>query len=85
MDMKKILQAVDKADSASSVNSADMKKFVSIINESNNRLTQAEQLVYQTSSTKKSTKVESWISPYITLVESEIAEKKSLSEGKGDQ
>ena len=48
MDMKKILAAVDKADNKTKTSSGDMKKFLSIINESaTNRLSMAEQMAVQ--------------------------------------
>lgn len=48
MDMKKILAAVDKADTKSKTSSGDMKKFLSIITESTtNRLSMAEQMAVQ--------------------------------------
>lgn len=48
MDMKKILSAVDKAENKQKTSSGDMKKFLSIINESTtNRLSVAEQMAVQ--------------------------------------
>lgn len=48
MDMKKILSAIDKADNKNKTSSGDMKKFLSIINESaTNRLSMAEQMAVQ--------------------------------------
>lgn len=44
MDMKKILSTIDGATSTVKTDSSEMKKFVSIINESNNRLSVAEQM-----------------------------------------
>lgn len=48
MDMKKILAAVDQADKKDKTSSTDMKKFLSIVNESTtNRLSVAEQMAVQ--------------------------------------
>ena len=44
--MKKILSTIDGA-SKTKVNSSDMKKYMSIVNESNNRLSMAEQMAVQ--------------------------------------
>jgi len=52
----------------------DIKKALTLLSESNNRLTGAEQLIYSKPTTKK-TKSESWIKPYIMLVESEMSER----------
>jgi len=52
----------------------DIKKALTLLSESNNRLTGAEQLIYSKPTTKK-TKSESWIKPYMMLVESEMAER----------
>jgi hypothetical protein len=52
----------------------DIKKALTLLSESNNRLTGAEQLIYSKPNTKN-TKSESWIKPYIMLVESEMAER----------
>ena len=82
MDMKKILQTLDGAASKPVEGSNDMKKFLSVISEgkgSGNRLTTAEQMVYNAPA-KKESKGESWIKPYIALVESEISKKKHLDE-----
>lgn len=57
----------------------DLKKALQVLSEGNNRLTGAEQLIYSSPSKKKS-KSESWIKPYMMLVESEMAERVS-----GDQ
>jgi len=46
MDMKKILSTINGA-AKSAPDSSDMKKFVSIVNESNNRLSMAEQMAVQ--------------------------------------
>lgn len=51
MDMKKILQAIDNAESKPAEGSTDMKKFMSVVTESNNRLSMAEQLTMQHYST----------------------------------
>ncbi len=45
--MKKILAAVDGPANQPKTNASDMKKFVSIVNESNNRLSVAEQMAVQ--------------------------------------
>lgn len=46
--MKKILSAIDKADNKTKTSSGDMKKFLSIMNESStNRLSMAEQMAVQ--------------------------------------
>lgn len=45
--MKRILSTIDGANKKSTVDSSDMKKFVSIVNESNNRLSMAEQMAIQ--------------------------------------
>lgn len=47
MDMKRILSTIDKSDKTVLSDSSDMKKFVSIVNESNNRLSMAEQMAVQ--------------------------------------
>jgi hypothetical protein len=52
----------------------DIKKALTLLSESSNRLTGAEQLIYSKPTTKK-TKSESWIKPYMMLVESEMAER----------
>ena len=44
MDMKKILSTIDGVDHKTKTDSSEMKKFVSIVNESNNRLSMAEQI-----------------------------------------
>lgn len=80
--MKKILQALDGASTKPAEGSSDMKKFVQIVNEgkgSNNRLTTAEQMVYE-KPVKKEPAGESWIRPYIALVESELSNKSKLDE-----
>lgn len=46
MDMKKILSTIDGANT-SKPDSSEMKKFVSIVQESNNRLSMAEQMAVQ--------------------------------------
>ena len=50
----------------------DLKKALQVLSEGNNRLTGAEQLIYSKPTSKKP-KVESWIKPYMMLVESEMA------------
>ena len=45
--MKKILSTIDGAVNTTKTDSSDMKKFVSIVNESNNRLSMAEQMAVQ--------------------------------------
>jgi hypothetical protein len=50
----------------------DLKKALEVLSEGNNRLTGAEQLIYSKPTPKKP-KVESWIKPYMMLVESEMA------------
>lgn len=80
--MKKILQTLDGAASKPVEGSNDMKKFLSVISEgkgSSNRLTTAEQMVYNAPA-KKESKGESWIKPYIALVESELSKKNHLDE-----
>lgn len=52
----------------------DLKKALTILSEGNNRLTGAEQLIYSQPA-KKKTKSESWIKPYMMLVESEMSER----------
>ena len=52
----------------------DLKKALQVLSEGNNRLTGAEQLIYSKPTTKTSkTKSESWIKPYMMLVESEMS------------
>lgn len=89
MDMKKILAAVDKADNKTKTSSGDMKKFLSIINESaTNRLSMAEQMAVQqyqeprkdiTSPVLNKNKdaAPSMIGKYFKKVEEEIAESES--------
>lgn len=84
MDMKKILAAVDKADKTNKTSSTDMKKFLSIMNESNNRLSTAEQMAvqhYQKDITnpvlnKDKDAKPSMIGKYFKKVEEEIAESE---------
>jgi len=84
MDMKKILAAVDKADKTKKTSSTDMKKFLSIMNESNNRLTTAEQMAVQHFQKDITNPVlnkdrdakPSMIGKYFKKVEEEIAESE---------
>ena len=84
MDMKKILAAVDGAKSENKTSSTDMKKFLSIISESNNRLTTAEQLTVQHFQKDITTPVlnkdkeaaPSMIGKYFKQIEEELAESQ---------
>jgi len=88
MDMKKILAAVDKADNKTKTSSGDMKKFLSIMNESaTNRLSMAEQMAVQqyqeprkniTSPVLNKDKdaTPSMIGKYFKKIEDEIAESE---------
>lgn len=81
MDMKKILAAVDGVSSKPVQGANDMKKFVSIVTESNNRLSMAEQMVvqeYTATETKPvytPVKESSFINKYIDQVIAESEEQ----------
>jgi len=83
MDMKKILSAIDGA-SKSKADSSEMKKFVSIVNESNNRLSMSEQMAvqhYQKDITnpvlnKDPNSKPSMIGKYFKQIEEELAESE---------
>ena len=97
MDMRKILAAVDKADKKEKTSSGDMKKFLSIINESaTNRLSMAEQMAVQqyqeprkdiTSPllNKNKDATPSMIGKYFKKIEEEIAESKERYKDRAKQ
>lgn len=93
MDMKKILSAIDGANKAK-VDSSDMKKFVSIVNESStNRLSMAEQLAvnhYQKDITnpvlnKDKDAKPSVIGKYFKQIEEELAESEQRYKDRAKQ
>lgn len=86
MDMKKILQAMDGADTAKPKADDDMKRFVSIVNESKdrttNRLTTAESMAVNHYTKKKAAPApqpkESLVGKYFKSVEEEIAQQEEV-------
>jgi hypothetical protein len=93
MDMKKILSAIDGA-SKSKVDSSDMKKFMSIVNESTtNRLSVAEQMAvdhYQKDITnpvlnKDKDAKPSMIGKYFKKIEDELAESEQRYKDRAKQ
>lgn len=97
MDMKKILSAIDKVDNKNKTSSNDMKKFLSIINESaTNRLSMAEQMTVQhyqeprkdiTSPVLNKDKdaKPSMIGKYFKKIEEEIAESEQRYKDRAKQ
>lgn len=94
MDMKKILSAVDKADNKQKTSSGDMKKFLSIMNESTtNRLSVAEQMAvdhYQKDITnpvlnKNKDAKPSMIGKYFKQIEEELAESEQRYKDRAKQ
>lgn len=97
MDMKKILAAVDKADSKTKTSSNDIKKFLTIVNESaTNRLSMAEQMAVQhyqeprkdiTSPVlnKSPDAKPSMIGKYFKKIEEEIAESEQRYKDRAKQ
>ncbi len=93
MDMKKILSAIDGANKPK-VDSSDMKKFVSIVNESTtNRLSMAEQMAvdhYQKDITnpvlnKQADAKPSMIGKYFKQIEEELAESEQRYKDRAQQ
>jgi len=92
MDMKKFLSAIDKA-SEPKADSSEMKKFVSIIHESNNRLSMAEQMAvnhYQKDITnpvlnKNKDAKPSMIGKYFKQIEEELAESNQRYKDRAKQ
>ncbi len=92
MDMKKILSALDGAKEPKA-DSSEMKRFVSIVNESNNRLSMAEQLAvqhYQKDITnpvlnKDKEAKPSMIGKYFKQVEEELAESEQRYKNRAKQ
>lgn len=93
--MKRILSTIDGANKKSTVDSSDMKKFVSIVNESNNRLTMAEQIAVQHYQEPKNItnpvlNVEanakpSMIGKYFKQIEEELAESQQRYKDRSKQ
>ncbi len=93
MDMKRILESLDKVETKPKIESGDMSRFVSIIAENNlptpqvlmednNKLTQAEILTMQhyQDAPKKKLKISETFSKYIEEAEEEIAKELELKE-----
>jgi hypothetical protein len=98
MDMKKILQAMDGANSKAEVNSSDMKKFLTIVEGKGplNRSTSAEALTMQHYTEPKKTitnpvlnvqegATPSMIGKYFKAVETELAEVASRNKDRARQ
>jgi hypothetical protein len=98
MDMKKILQAMDGANSKAEVNSSDMKKFLTIVEGKGplNRSTSAEALTIQHYTEPKKTitnpvlnvqegATPSMIGKYFKAVETELAEVASRNKDRARQ
>lgn len=84
MDMKKILQAFDGASTKPVEGSHDMKKFLSVVTESTNRQSVAEQMITQEYSKPKSKQGNGIINKYFESVKKELAEEaqEELSQRK---
>lgn len=93
MDMKKFLAAVDGASASNKTSSKDMEKFLSIVNESNNRLSTAELMAvqhYQKDITnpvlnKEKDAKPSMIGKYFKKIEEEIAESEQRYKERAKQ
>jgi len=87
MDMKKILQVLDKPAPKSAQENGDMKRLLQIV-ESNNRLTQAENIIMQESPrpvtqpmlNKSKDAKPSMIGKYFRTIETELAESQQQKE-----
>jgi|694.fasta_scaffold00012_38 hypothetical protein len=93
MDMKKFLAAVDGASAPNKTSSKDMEKFLSIVNESNNRLSTAELMAvqhYQKDITnpvlnKEKDAKPSMIGKYFKKIEDEISESEERYKDRAKQ
>lgn len=91
--MKKFLAAVDGASASNKTSSKDMEKFLSIVNESNNRLSTAELMAvqhYQKDITnpvlnKEKDAKPSMIGKYFKKIEEEIAESEQRYKERAKQ
>lgn len=85
MDMKKILKALDNPSPVKVSGKDDMKRFLNIVENKSNRLTQAESIIMQEQSkpitqqmlNKKADAKPSMIGKYFRSVETELAESQS--------
>jgi hypothetical protein len=78
MDMHKILQVIDRVESTPVIGKQDMKKFMSVVTESNNRLSMAEQMAMQHYATHVSvaTPANSVLKTYFKEAEEEINQRQ---------